>query len=88
LAACAAERRDTLWVLSSYLSQFGAVPLDQHDYWLVIERVSGLSLPAGGIYDALHAQAALKSIADQLLTFNAKHFVRLGDDVAALARVP
>jgi hypothetical protein len=64
------------------------VSLDQGDYWHVMERVAGLSLPGVGIYDALHAHAALKSRADQLLTFNSKHFVRLGDDVAALVQAP
>jgi predicted nucleic acid-binding protein len=80
--------RACLQVLRSNLSHFQTVSLDQKDYWRAIERMVGLSLRGGGLYDALHAQAALKSGADQLLTLNSKHFLRLGEEVAGLVREP
>lgn len=64
------------------------ISLSVNDYFQALGRNTALNIPDGGIYDALHAQAALKVEADLLLTFNAKHFTRLGDDVVALIRVP
>ena len=47
-----------------------------------------LNLPGGGIFDALIAQAALKGNAEVLLTLNAKHFTRLGAEIASLVQIP
>lgn len=77
-----------LKVLREDLASFRLVPLLSEDYWHVVERLTQLDLPGGGIFDALHAQAALKAEVDVLLTLNAKHFTRLGVDVATLVRTP
>lgn len=53
-----------------------------------IDRMKGLNLSGGGIYDALHAQAALKSEVDAILTLNPEHFTRLGANIASLVQVP
>jgi predicted nucleic acid-binding protein len=50
--------------------------------------MTSLNLPGGGIFDALIAQAALKSSADRLLTLNPKHFTRLDTAIADLVHVP
>jgi len=47
-----------------------------------------LNLPAGGIYDQLIAQAALKAGVDVLLTLNPNNFTRLGEDVRQLVQLP
>jgi hypothetical protein len=47
-----------------------------------------LNLPAGGIYDGLIAQAALKAGVDVLLTLNPNNFTRLGEDVRQLVQLP
>jgi predicted nucleic acid-binding protein len=74
--------------LDDTLQHFEIVELDASDYNAVIARVSSLNLVGGAMFDALIAQAALKAGADQLLTFNAKHFSRLGKDVAGIVVTP
>ncbi len=66
----------------------GEILLPQTRALLQIARVSKLNLVSGAIFDALIAQAALKANADQLLTFNAKHFSRLGEDIASIVVTP
>jgi predicted nucleic acid-binding protein len=74
--------------LDDTLEHFEIVELGAADYNAVIARVSNLNIVGGAIFDALIAQAALKAGADQLLTFNAKHFSRLGEDVAGIVVTP
>jgi predicted nucleic acid-binding protein len=74
--------------LDDTLKHFEITELGASDYNAVIARVSNLSLVGGAIFDALIAQAALKAGADQLLTFNPKHFSRLGEDVAEIVVTP
>lgn len=64
------------------------VALTEKDYWAAINRMAKLGLVGGGIYDALHAVAALRLDLDMMLTFNDKHFTRLGEDVARIVKVP
>lgn len=64
------------------------VTLEIIDYEAVMARVVGLQLAGGIIYDALIAQCALKVEATAILTLNAKHFVRLGADIASLVIEP
>ena len=42
----------------------------------VLRRVADLGLASGSIYDALHMYCALKVGADQVLTYNVRHFER------------
>jgi predicted nucleic acid-binding protein len=74
--------------LFDLLNYFEAVSLVQADYQSVIQRLTDLDLPGGVIFDALHAQAALKNHADKLLTLNPKDFNRLGADIASIVTVP
>jgi predicted nucleic acid-binding protein len=74
--------------LDDTLQHFEMIELGASDYNAVIARVGHLNLVGGAIFDALIAQAALKTNADQLLTFNAKHFSRLGKDVASIVVTP
>ncbi len=74
--------------LFDLLNYFETVSLVQSDYRTVIQRLSNLNLPGGVIFDALHAQAALKSNVDRLLTLNPKDFNRLGEDIASIVTVP
>jgi predicted nucleic acid-binding protein len=75
-------------VMKENLKNFQVVSIKVKDYWSVIQRMSRLALPGGAIYDALHAQVALEARMDSILTLNAKHFSRLGLDVARLVEVP
>lgn len=75
-------------LLTEDLTQFTKVSLTTEDYQAVIQKVVQLNISGGGIYDALIAQAALKANVDSLLTFNARHFVRLGTEIARLVQIP
>lgn len=74
--------------LLANLNNIHKVFLNGDDYAQVIKRLVSLNVTGGGIYDALISQAALKVNADILLTANPKDFVRLGDDVAKIVKVP
>lgn len=64
------------------------VPLDRADYFAAVDNVITRDLRSGVIYDALHVQAAKKVNADQLLTYNLKHFERLWPDHNGVIRSP
>jgi predicted nucleic acid-binding protein len=65
-----------------------AIPLSPALYQKAIERLVGLNLVGGVMFDALLAEAALAARAEVLLTGNLKDFRRLGADVAELACDP
>ena len=71
-------------VVTQLAASLNVVTLEAELYLKTMQRVSALGLGGGAIYDALIAEAALKVKATQLVTLNAKHFIRLGTDVAAL----
>jgi predicted nucleic acid-binding protein len=71
--------------LNGYLE---VVSLQAEDYQAAIANMVILKLPGGGVFDALIAQVALKAEVNHLLTLNAKDFIRLGKEIAALVKVP
>lgn len=75
-------------LINENLALFVAIPLTSEDYQQAISCMVSLSLPGGGIFDAIIAQAALKAKVDIILTLNPKHFTRLGEDVAQRVQVP
>jgi predicted nucleic acid-binding protein len=75
-------------LLDRCLQYLDAVPLEVADYKAAIAQMTALSLPSGGIFDALIAQAALKVSADRLLTLNPGHFTRLDPAIARITQVP
>lgn len=75
-------------ILADLTEYIEPVPLVANDYQRAIALMAKLNLPGGGIFDAVIAQAALKASVDRLMTFNAKDFVRLGQEIAALVQVP
>jgi predicted nucleic acid-binding protein len=75
-------------LIENNLQYLETVVLDRTDYQAAIAQMTELNLPGGGIFDALIAQAALKSSAERLLTLNPNHFVRLGPKLAQIVYVP
>jgi predicted nucleic acid-binding protein len=75
----------TVEALAAHLK---VVPLEPVMYIRATQRLAGLGVGGGAIYDALIAEAALGAGAEQLVTLNAKHFVRLGEDVALRTVTP
>lgn len=80
--------QDAQRLIENNLQYLETVVLDKVDYQAAIAQMTQLNLVGGGIFDALIAQAALKSAADRLLTLNAKHFTRLSTEVAQIIYVP
>ena len=56
--------------------KLAVVELAADDYRSVLRRVADLGLSSGSIYDALHMYCARKVGADQVLTYNVRHFER------------
>jgi predicted nucleic acid-binding protein len=75
-------------LLTENLARFSKVSLTAEDCETTIATVMRLGITGSGIYDALIAQAALQANVDTLLTSNAKHFVRLGEQIANIVQVP
>jgi predicted nucleic acid-binding protein len=57
--------------------KFEIISLSPKDYKNAVNRVSGLHLSGGILYDALHIEAAMKSGAEKLITLNHDHFEKL-----------
>ena len=75
-------------VLARLAEAWTVLPLETGDYLAAVTRCRDLGLPGGAVYDTLIAQAALRSGAGALVTLNAKHFVRLGEDVRRIVVTP
>ena len=80
--------KDAKRLIENNLKYLETVVLEQTDYQAAIAQMTALNLPGGGIFDALIAQAALKSSAERLLTLNPKHFTRLSPELAQIVYVP
>lgn len=79
---------EALLFLADVRARLDVISLSESDYLEVLASAAKSGLVGGGIYDALLAQCALNARAGVLYTWNAKHFTRLGADVAALVRRP
>ncbi len=75
-------------VITDLLGYLEPVPLLAEDYQRALVRMIDLKLTGGSVFDAVIAQAALKVDVDQIVTLNPKDFVRLGEEISALVKVP
>lgn len=75
-------------IIRENLDGFRVITLSVRDHRAVLQQMESLELSGGAIYDVLIARAAIKAGADRLVTLNARHFNRLGDDVATIVWVP
>lgn len=64
------------------------VSLSPEDYKSTIQRISGIGLSGGIVYDALIACAAGKAKVERLITFNASHFRRVWPEGEPLLVTP
>jgi predicted nucleic acid-binding protein len=62
--------------------------LDGDEYFAAINRIAGMGIVGGAVYDALIAACAAKAKADTVYTWNIAHFVLLGNEVARRVRTP
>ncbi len=62
--------------------------LDGEEYCAAIRRMAGLGIVGGAVYDGLVAACALKARADDLYTWNVRHFDLLGAEIKKLVTMP
>lgn len=67
--------------------KFSIVSLTEQEYIFTLETASS-TIVGNTAYDALIARCAIKAAAAVLLTWNVRHFVRLGPEVARLVKTP
>jgi predicted nucleic acid-binding protein len=53
-----------------------------------LKLAAKLDIVGGALYDFFHAQCALKSGRDTILTWNTKHFTRFGTEIAKRVKTP
>ncbi len=68
--------------------KFTLVWLDGEEYGAAIRRLARLGIVGGAVYDGMVAACALKSGADQLYTWNVRHFDLLGPQIQKMAMIP
>lgn len=64
------------------------VSLTSEEYFAVLRDAAKQNVVGGMLYDLLGAHCALKSGASSILTWNVKHFSRLGPHIAKLSHHP
>lgn len=66
----------------------GIVSLSSEEYFAALQGVFSLGVVGASFYDALIARCAIKAEAETILTWNVKHFVRFGPEVAQRIATP
>lgn len=66
-----------LEIIENVRRTFEVVHLDENEYFAALESCARLDIRGGTIYDALIAHAAVKANAEQIVTFNERHFARV-----------
>lgn len=79
---------EALLFLSDVRERLAVISLSETDYEDVLTQAAKQGLVGGGIYDALLAKCALHAKAKAIYTWNVKHFVRLGEEIAGLVKRP
>jgi predicted nucleic acid-binding protein len=64
------------------------ISLDDSEYFYALEVASSQAVVGNTAYDALIASCAIKAGATILLTWNTRHFSRLGDDISRIIKTP
>lgn len=79
---------EALLFLSDARARLEVIALEPGEYITTLESAAELGISGGTAYDALIAHCALKAEAQAIYTWNAKHFSRLGAQVASRVRIP
>lgn len=64
------------------------VSLKPGEYFRCMEQAAALGLAGGAIHDAALAHCALKAGAENIYTWNVKHFERMGPDIGQRVKTP
>ena len=78
-----ASPHEALLFLADVRERLALVALDGAEYAAALEEAAHAGISGGAVYDALIARCAQKARAEAIYTWNAKHFSRLGPQIAA-----
>jgi predicted nucleic acid-binding protein len=79
---------EALLFLHDVRERLAMFTLDEGEYFKVLENTASAGITGGTAYDAIIAHCALKAEAQTIYTWNVRHFVRLGENIAVLIRQP
>ena len=79
---------EALLFLRDVRERLTMIALDETEYIKVIEEASGSGICGGAIYDAITGRCAVKAKAEAIYTWNVRHFISLGADVAKRVKTP
>jgi predicted nucleic acid-binding protein len=74
--------RDTVLAVETFLKRLTPVALSADEYIATLERSAKMGHTGGMIYDALHLACARKIGAEQIYTWNIRHFQMVAPDLA------
>jgi predicted nucleic acid-binding protein len=74
--------RDAVLAVETFLQRLTPVALSAEEYLETLRRTANLGHSGGMIYDALHLACARKVQAEQIYTWNVKHFQMVAPDLA------
>lgn len=75
-------------LIDSLVAELKVFALTADEYYRCLSANSKLGIAGGSIYDAVHGQAALKSGARDIYTWNLRHYSLLGPEITKRLRTP
>ena len=75
-------------IADKVLPIFEIVTLDEDEHIAALRQLARLDIRGGTIYDGLIAYAAFKANAEQIITFNERHFIRVSAGLTLQIVVP
>jgi predicted nucleic acid-binding protein len=79
---------EALLFLADVRERLTLVTLDGDEYARVLKDAAAAGITSGGIYDAIVGECAMKAKAEAIYMWNAKHFARLGAEIASRTKTP
>jgi hypothetical protein len=70
------------------VNHFSIIALTAREYGALITELARTGIVGGQTYDALHLKCAEKSGAENILTFNVRHFVGLAPHLSSRIAAP
>ncbi len=79
---------EALLFLGDVRERLTTIALEEPEYFAVLESAASAGLTGGSTYDAIIAHCALKAKAQNLYTWNVRHFKRFGGQLPVRVREP
>ena len=74
--------------VGSIRERLTVIPLDEDEYVSALQAAAALGIVGGGIYDALLAFCAVKARAENIFSWNLRHYAQCGPEVTQRLRTP